>query len=184
MPHTAIAMEESTVLVKFNGYVKYNTIEHLLKQAETAMDNLEIESRLKKKVYKIMVECLENVYKHAENIDVHKGETEYLSEFRFESSSDYFELTTINPISNQNMQIVKDRIEYINHLDAEGLKQMYKDVINSGSISSKGGAGLGLIDIAIKSQSKIRFAFKPARGNVSLFMLNVLISKQICNQRF
>ena len=50
----------------------------------------------------------------------------------------------------KNVESLKDKITQVNSLDKDGLKSLYKDVIKGGELSSKGGAGLGFIDMARK----------------------------------
>ena len=54
-----------------------------------------------------------------------------------------------------------------------GLKQMYKKQINEGKISSRGGAGLGLIDIARKSGQKLKYQFLDLNNNYYFFILEI-----------
>jgi hypothetical protein len=71
---------------------------------------------------------------------------------------------------------LQSRIEDINSLSPEGLKERYKQVLNNGNISNKGGAGLGIIDIARKSGSKLEYKFNHHNDSLSFFSLTVRIA--------
>ena len=52
---------------------------------------------------------------------------------------------------------------------------MYKKQLREGTLSEKQGAGLGLIDIARKSTSKLHYQFIPLDEGHSFFILKVEI---------
>ena len=81
-----------------------------------------------------------------------------------------------NSILNHKVSLLKNKLDKVNSLDKEGLKDLYKNTILSGNVSPKGGAGLGIINIAKVSENKIRYSFTPINEKYSYFMLNVLIS--------
>ena len=70
----------------------------------------------------------------------------------------------------------KDKLEDINAMGKEELKEFYKNVLNNGQMSEKGGGGLGMIDIARKSGQKLDYGFMPFDDNHSFFSLNVNIN--------
>ena len=66
---------------------------------------------------------------------------------------------------------VKSKIEKINAFDVAELKQFYMETLTDGKISSKGGAGLGFITIAMKSKNKLDYSFVTTIANNNLFKL-------------
>ena len=66
-------------------------------------------------------------------------------------------------------------------LDQVELKKLYLEVLTNSRISSKGGAGLGLIEMARKSGQKLDFSFEEYNENFSLFYLQIKL-KAIFNQ--
>ena len=64
----------------------------------------------------------------------------------------------------------------MNNATPEELKEMYKKQIKEGSISKKGGAGLGLIDIARKTGEKLDYQFLQLDDKFLFFILKVEIS--------
>ncbi len=167
-------MKERTTLVKFIGILKYDTIEVLLNKANAELDKLGTNYRLKKKIYRVMVECLENILKHS--LKIESSHSEYLSKFTFETDGENYFLTTGNPVFNKDVETVKIKLDKVNELDLIGLKEMHDEVISRGTISNKGGAGLGIIDIAIKSQNELKYSFEPLKKDISYFWLEVKIT--------
>ena len=56
---------------------------------------------------------------------------------------------------------------------------MHYSQLRDGELSNKGGAGLGLIDIARKTSKKIKYEFIPINARYSYFLLKVVIDKRI-----
>jgi hypothetical protein len=54
---------------------------------------------------------------------------------------------------------------------------LFKQQIKESSLSDKGGAGLGLIDIAKKTGSKLSYQFKEINELVSFFILTSTIKR-------
>ena len=124
-----------------------------------------------------MVECLQNVVKHA---DAFKGDgTNKSAIFMIGKKEDEYIIMSGNAIKNENINSLAERLDSINNLDKEGLKSMYKDIIKNTSISEKGGAGLGFIDMARKSGNKLDYKFFEMKEGISFFCLKSTVSKTL-----
>ena len=64
----------------------------------------------------------------------------------------------------------------VNNATLEELKDMYKKQIKEGRISEKGGAGLGLIDIARKTEEPLEYQFLQLDQDSFFFILKVEIN--------
>lgn len=90
------------------------------------------------------------------------------------SDHDYFHVITQNRIANANIEALKSRLDVVNSKNQEELKEIYLDVLTSGSQTSKG-AGLGLIDIARKSKNNLAYEFTSISDDFSFYRLHVKI---------
>lgn len=82
-----------------------------------------------------------------------------------------------NIIKNESVAFLKNRIDYLNTLDKEELKKYYKQQIRSENTNEDSkGAGIGLIEIARRSSSKIVYEFKPYGEGISFFTMHVTIN--------
>jgi hypothetical protein len=88
-----------------------------------------------------------------------------------------YNIITGNYIKKENVAGLKKRLDDINLLSKEELKEYYKSVLNNGEMSMKGGGGLGMIDIARKTGEKLNFSFAPVDDTFSFFTLNIKISQ-------
>jgi hypothetical protein len=71
---------------------------------------------------------------------------------------------------------VSERIDFINSLNKEELKEHYKNARLNSIISDVGGAGLGFIDMARKSGNKLEYKFYAIDSVLSFFVLRSKIN--------
>ena len=72
---------------------------------------------------------------------------------------------------------LKEKLELVNSMDKDELKAYYKQVLSEGTLSSKGTAGLGMIDIARKSGEKLAYDFHQINDTTTFFSLAVKIAE-------
>ena len=56
------------------------------------------------------------------------------------------------------------------------MKEIYIDTLTNGEISKKGGAGLGIITMAMKSKNKIEYDFKAVNAELSIITIEIKIN--------
>ena len=141
--------------------------ETILSLAETNMQIVNEPSSLKKKVFFIMVESLQNITRHTESSEQVGNDSSSLFIIQ-RKDKDYY-ITSGNLIDIDKVSPLIGKLEKVNSLDPESLKNYYREVLDMGEISSKGGAGLGLIEMARKSGNKLAFDFSPVTDKKSFF---------------
>ena len=132
-------------------------------------NNLVELTSLKKKVPFLMVECFQNVIRHAALLK------EEMGFFMIRNIENSYYIASGNGLENINVASLKTRLEKINTLNKEDLKVYYFEILNNKEVSEKGGSGLGLIEMARKSGQKIEFAFYPLNNTYSLFYIQIKI---------
>lgn len=174
-------MERDDVLIAFKGSITSELLTSILQIMETKMEDLHEAPRTKKKVFNVLVECLQNLYHHIDDFEV-QGSAEEVSEkksaiFSISRTVESYNIVTGNFVSNENVTNLTNKINKINDLSRDELKAYYKQVLNNGEISEKGGGGLGFIDIAKKSGEKLVYNLREIDESYSFFTLTVKISQ-------
>ncbi len=174
-------MEETEVLCSYKGIVNTEFINDILSLMESKMDELEQNNLVKKKVYYVMVECLQNLYHHIDQSE--HVSTEYFEDippksayFMVAKGNDSFHIKTGNVIDTESAETIISKLETINKMDSISLKRHYQDTLHSGQLSEKGTAGLGFIDIARKTGNKLNYEIIPINERNHFFSLNVRIN--------
>ena len=171
-------MEDGNIMLSFKGEVTSDLLTSILQIMESKMEVLDESPKIKKKVYNILVECLQNLYHHIDEDDTLTAANEKSALFMIRKSDEgEYSIMTGNYIANENVNYLKSKLDKINSMDKEELKDYYKEVLNNGEMSAKGGGGLGMIDIARKSGKKLDYSFVNIDTKFSFFSLIVNIAQ-------
>jgi len=141
--------------------------------AESDMEKHSEERSVQRKVYHVMVETLQNMNKHSDELQ-EKNVGNGL--FIIGKKHDTYYVITSNRVAKKHKDRLEQSLITVNNASIDELKEMYKKQIKEGRISEKGGAGLGLIDIARKTGEPINFQFLPLDDDNFFFILKVEIN--------
>lgn len=173
-------MQQNNIIFVYQGEVTADLVSSILHMMENKLDGDGEDKKIKKKVFNVMVECLQNVYHHLDTIDVSVSEGDINDRTALlmigKEETDYYVITG-NHIYNDRIANLKDRLEKVNKCDKNELKALYQAILNDGELSEKGTAGLGMIDIARKSGQKLGFDFHPVNDKYSFFSLEAKIAR-------
>ena len=158
----------------YRGRFTQQITDSILSLTESNLTTNEQSNKMKKRVYLILVEGLQNITRHQDDTD--DDSSEGYGIFVIQRKSDKYFITTGNLIEKESIKHIKDLIDKINSLEKDELKKYYKQVLEEGSLSEKGGAGLGLIDMAKKSGNKLSYEFKDINEKYSYFYLHTIPS--------
>jgi hypothetical protein len=170
-------MEKGNIMLSFKGEVTSDLLTSILQIMESKMETLEEPPKIKKKVYNILVECLQNLYHHLDDDDFKTRINEKSALFMIRKLEGEYSIMTGNFIASENVEMMQGRLDRINEMDKEQLKTYYKEVLNNGEMSAKGGGGLGMIDIARKSGKKLEYNFDRIDEEYSFFSLNIKVAQ-------
>ncbi len=148
----------------------------ILSLSESNLNNISEDSKVKKKVYFIMVESLQNITRHEGKSE--EGNPDTTSFFVIQRREKSHLVTSGNIIENSNIESLRVKLEKVNSLSSEDLKEYYKDVLAHGELTEKGGAGLGLIEMARKSGNKLAYDFVKINDSHSYFYFQIRISQE------
>ena len=172
-------LEERNVIISFKGVMTSEILTTILQIMESRMDKLEERPKIRKKVFNVLVECLQNLYHHIDD-DIDDKSTPQNKRnclFILARENAAYIITTGNYIKPEDSPILEEKLDTINGMTRDELKSYYKQVLNEGTMSDKGTAGLGMIDIARKSGKKLEYDLTPINENLTFFCLSVRIQE-------
>ncbi len=165
-------LNQNRVITAFNGEINSNTIVAFLKYIETYFVK-ETSHQTKRKLWHVLVESLQNIYKHG----VNKVDNEILNSTVTISKTDKgYLISTCSNVMSNDVDGLKQKIDNINSLNTEELNQLYKSTIQNNVISEKGGAGLGLMELVRKSGNKIEYTVEDLQNNFTLLTMNIKVN--------
>ncbi len=170
-------MNKGEVLLAYKGSITAELITNVLGVVESKLDHVIDKSVTKKKIYNILVESLQNLYHHVDDLpdEVNESMDIHFGIFVISKVSDSYDIRTGNFIKTDKITKLKERLDKIKSLSKDELKELYKFVLNNQKFSDKGGGGLGLIDIARRTDGRVEYEFDDYDDNYAFFSLNITI---------
>jgi len=150
----------------------------IIELSESYLESHEQMGKLMRKTSFLVAECFQNIVRHGlKESDAplfSVGNDSFLIKF---SKKTCF-ITSENAILNEEVEGLKSKLENVNKLDKDELKAIYKQILEGGELSEKGGAGLGLIVMARKTGNKLHFSFKSLDEKYSVFYLMLVLEAE------
>jgi hypothetical protein len=170
-------MAENNVYLIWSGHISPDVGKEVLSFTETKLSEEDIESNLRKRVFSILVEILENVAKYSPGSEPEEQFGMPVAMIRMVGK--VYALTTGNLILNSNVEHLKEKLDLINKFDKIGLKELFRKSLSGQTISSDSTGNMGLIDMARKSGSKLEYQFEKVNDLYSYYTLTVKVEDRI-----
>ncbi len=170
-------MKAYEVTLVYEGDINHQIIKAFTSVTEEKLSREAESEAVQKKVYHVMVECLQNIAKHAAETKIKDNEKMHRGILMVSVSKSDYHVTTGNLIDNSQVAHLKEMLENINSLNKNELNELYKKQLKEGRISDKGGAGLGFIDIKRKTGKNLEFQFMPLTENSTFFLFTSAIPR-------
>ena len=171
-------LENGRVMMSFKGSLSADLITAILEITEQKMETIEADAKVRKKVFNVVMECLQNLFHHngtASDQDPGRDEEGHGVVMIAHNDKGYSVLTG-NFMRAVEVDALRERLDTINSLGPDELRGLYKETLSNGLFSATGGGGLGMIDIARKSGQKLEYGFVPDVEGSAFFSLNVNVT--------
>jgi hypothetical protein len=166
-------MAENNVYLMWSGHITPDVGKEVLSFTETKLAEEDVESNLRKRVFSILVEILENVAKYSPGREAEEEFGMPVAMIRLIEK--VYSLTTGNLILNENVEHLKKKLDTINEYDKVGLKELFRRSLSGQTISTDSTGNMGLIDMARKSGSKLVYQFENVNETYSYFTFTVKV---------
>ena len=152
-------LKDENIILSHNGALDSEVIDLLLDLTDKKLTKLKTRRGVRKKIFNILVECLQNSLHYIKEYDedtplVHSP---FLIIIQKESS---FIISTGNFVTEDRAEFLKNKLNEINTLSAEDLQEHYIRALDKKQLPTEGGAGLGLVDIVRRSKHRVSFDFQ------------------------
>jgi hypothetical protein len=167
---------DNDFVLRFSGNIRYDTIGNLIHELKEKIFIMGLKTTLYKKILLVMIESLENMMKYTAHFSGSDNQKKlHHPSFSIQKINGKYLINCSNLIENKDIQPLENKLNFLNSLDNYGLKELYKSTITNGQFSHKGGAGLGLIEIAKVSSEKLQYVFEPINDHYSVFRFIIII---------
>jgi hypothetical protein len=169
-------MADNKVNMIWCGHLSSDIGKEVLSLTETKLTEEDIEANLRRRVFSILVELLENVSKYSPGKDAESrfGMPVVIISYKEKA----FFLTTGNLILNSQVDHLKEKIDIINKYDRGGLKSFFIKSLSRQTIETDSTGNMGLIDMARKSGSRLDYKFEKVNELYSYYIITVKVSEK------
>lgn len=169
-------MAENSVCLIWSGHMSPDVGKEVISFTETKLSEEDVDSHIRRKVFSVLVEILENVAKYSPGLEAEKKFGMPVAMIRLEGT--VFCLTTGNLILKNEVEQLKEKLDIINKYDKVGLKELFIKSLSGQDIDEDSTGNMGLIDMARKSGSKLTYLFEDVNETYSYYMLTVKVEGQ------
>ena len=170
-------MAENKIYMIWSGHITSDIGEEVLSLAESRLTEEDIDSQLRRRVFNVMVEILENVSKYNPGREPEEKYGMPVAMVRLVDNK--FLLTTGNLILKTRVSDLKGKLDAINSYDKAGLRELFYKSLSEQSIETDSTGNMGLIEMARKSGSKLNYQFEEVNDIYSYFMLTVNVEEHV-----
>jgi hypothetical protein len=180
---TSIITRDDLTLA-YSGEFRDTLTDRIIELAETYLDKEREVAKLRKKTSFLVAECFQNVIRHGSK----EAEFIFDSPRRVESFVLRFYdkkcfILSENAIPASKVEGLVAMMEDVNKVDRDELRTMYRRLLDEGELSEKGGAGLGLIEMARRSGNKLKYSFQPLDEAYRVFHLMLVLESAVDREK-
>jgi hypothetical protein len=168
-------MKAREITLIYEGEITHQITKAFGSLAESNMTKDEEVGSVQRKVYHVLIECLQNISKHADDIKDNDSALSGRGILLVSKADSEYTITTGNAVENNKIDALSLMIDHVNSLNKEELNELYMKQITEGHLSDKGGAGLGFIDIVRKTGRQLDYHFLKINENISFFVLTSFV---------
>lgn len=151
----------------YRGEVTGDNSVGLLTLLEREMEFSDFSLLGRKRLFMFVLENLQNITRHG----VTKSEA-ITSLVVYNKTADGYTVSTGNALKKSEVKGLRNNLEKINNLEPDRIREVYRTMLQDSNIGSKGGAGLGLMEMARKTGNKLDYDFLPIDDKYSYFILS------------
>ncbi len=160
----------------YQGEVNEEIIPYILEKVEARLKEQDFDISKTRRLGKICLEALQNIHEYYGDISndaVHFGAYLYIY-----SIGEGFLVLIANYVKNDHKLRLFDELKELNKIEPEKRKAIYLEKLKNDEWSSRGGAGLGLIEMLWKSENRFRYEFEDIDPNYAMFILRLKIGRE------
>jgi len=171
-------MHDNHIQFSYKGPI---TQEVLISLGETIKEKLhreDCDAKVVRRVFSVLVEAAHNILKYS-------TEKAYMDESNKatgigligigKTDCNLFLVFSGNIVSAEEARFIEEKLLFINSLTREELTKSYQQQLKQGTIGADGSAGLGLFEVARKSDRPIEYAFSPLKDGNVFFELRIFV---------
>jgi hypothetical protein len=152
---TLNGIHNSSFIIAHFGQFSHDLVNIIAEGVETVLITNNVNKALTKRMFSILIEGLQNIRIHG-GVDLQNNQVGHVIVFR---TDEKYNVSFGSYATDEDKEYLTTHLSDLNSKPLDEVKDFYLRVLSNGFRSSKGGAGLGFVTIALKAKSVIRFQF-------------------------
>ncbi|MCB1141446.1 MAG: hypothetical protein H7A24_14965 [Leptospiraceae bacterium] len=165
--------KDHKILLSFKGAISQEVVTEF---GSMIRSSLSAETNTKK-IFAVFIELAQNIVRYSAEQESGPDENSGVGIILLREKKDYFYLSSGNMVVKESVSKIQERCEKVNSMNKDELKAYYQDKIRKPPEAGSKGAGIGLIDIARKSDGPLHFAITDIDSTHSFLTLTVSFKK-------
>lgn len=163
--------DSEDVIVHFVGDLNVGYTNAISSKLEQLVESKVSDKQARKRFYTVYIEAIQNIRLHGSRDD--SGRVPGVVTVSVDGKR--ICATFLNIIDKSAGENLIGRYELINNMDRQELKKLYLDQMMNGEMSKKGGAGLGIITIVLRSQNRCEVELIPLSMDYQIFKNTICV---------
>lgn len=157
------------VLMSYFGKFSSDLVSSFADEIEHIMKSKEPSKLITKRMFSVMIEALQNICIHGKGVTQGK----IFGHVLLIEKEEGYTVSFGNLVTPNKMEVLNDHLERVNGMTSTQLKEHYLRTLSKGMPTEESGAGLGIITIALKFNSKMMYQFKRFDDDLHYYNLNI-----------
>ncbi len=160
------------IILYYAGDLDLGFANAISSRLELILEGEKLDKQALKRFFSVIVEAVQNIRLHSTPADderVHACIIVYLQNQQLCAK-------LMNIVDSDQADYLTKRYSEANSLDRAELKAKYLNIMQNGLISAKGGAGLGIITIVLRSQNPSEFKMIPISDAYQIFESQIRVN--------
>lgn len=170
-------MSDSGVIFSYTGMVDFKKTDQLLINLKKSAGFRGLQKTTGKRVYSILVECLENIARHSSGKLTGIGKL--LPVISVKREDNRIIIRSSNPVPVERADTIARQLIRINRMSEQELNSLYEEKISCERAEGKNNAGLGFILMKLKSGNRINYRFISVDRFISTFEIEISVNSYI-----
>ncbi|MCX7862513.1 MAG: SiaB family protein kinase [Bacteroidales bacterium] len=153
----------------YKGSISAEIVSQCLEKIEQYLQQQNSLTTKPKTVVHIAIELLQNIFHHS----LPYFGVEKFGAVKIVHLPNGLQMEFLNVITKDKAILLYERIQQLNVLSKDELKKLHLLILSNNEYSTKGGGGLGLVDVARKLNTKLLAEFYPFEKNNYLYLLKI-----------
>ena len=171
-------MHDNHIQFSYKGPITQDVLVSLGDTIKEKLHRDDCDAKVVRRVFSVLVEAAHNILKYSSEktyLDASNKSTGIGLIGIGKTDSDLFLVFSGNIVSAAEAEAIETKLKHINSLSPEELTKTYQQQLKQGTISSDGSAGLGLYEVARKSDRPMEYCFTPLEGEQVFFELKIYV---------